>query len=45
MNYTNDLIDEIKAAIVSVLTDMEIKVSEQRIILERPKSSEHGDYA
>ena len=23
MNYTNDLIDEIKAAIVSVLTDME----------------------
>ena len=45
MNYTNDLIDEIKAAIVSVLTDMEIKFSEQRIILERPKSSDHGDYA
>ena len=28
MNYTNDLIDEIKAAIVSVLTDMEITIED-----------------
>ena len=45
MNYTNDLINQLKAAIVAVLTEMRIEVSENRIILERPKSSDHGDYA
>ena len=45
MNYTNDLINQLKAAIVAVLTEMRIEISENRIILERPKSSDHGDYA
>ena len=45
MNYTNDLINQLKAAIVAVLTEMGIEVSENRITLERPKSSDHGDYA
>ena len=45
MNYTNDLINQLKAAIVAVLTEMRIEVSENRILLERPKSSDHGDYA
>ncbi|MDC1311097.1 arginine--tRNA ligase [Burkholderiales bacterium] len=45
MDYTNDLINQLKAAIVAVLTEMGIVVSEKRITLERPKSSDHGDYA
>ena len=45
MNDPTDLINQLRVAIASVLKEMELDVSLERIVLDRPKSSDHGDYA
>ncbi|MEJ6650036.1 MAG: arginine--tRNA ligase [Burkholderiales bacterium] len=45
MNDPTDLINQLRVAIVSVLKEMELDVPLDRIVLDRPKSTDHGDYA
>ena len=45
MNDPTDLINQLRVAIVSALKEMELDVPLDRIVLDRPKSTDHGDYA
>ena len=45
MNYTIQTIDAIKQSIHAALTRSSIDIPLDRILLERPRSADHGDYS
>ena len=45
MNYTRQTIDAIKQSIHAALTRSSIDIPLDRILLERPRSADHGDYS
>ena len=45
MNYTMEIINQLRDAVISALDEMDLEISPGRVTLERPKSTANGDYA
>ncbi len=45
MNYTMEIINQLRDGVISALEEMDLEISPDRVTLERPKSTANGDYA